>query len=161
MAGWAEIRAKGRLRMLFAFRSIVALVVGGGATAAQAASCDAAGPGYSNSGAASCITIANTSFGGAVSNSGTLSPGGIVVTNATIDGGIVNSGTIAAQGDGIVVNGAAVSGGITNSGSIGPGGIAVTNSTITGAIDDSGSNAGGISIDGGSTVGGGLHKGQR
>jgi hypothetical protein len=51
-------------------------------------------PPYTNSGTVACIVVANTSFTGNLSNTGTINPSGIAVQGSTITGSIQSSGTL-------------------------------------------------------------------
>ena len=94
--------------------------------------------------------LGNTSAGGSVVNSGTISAAtGIVVQTATIDGAIINAGVVAAHSDGIFVLGVSTFlGGVSNRGSISAGHIGIefgkstTNafgvSSVVGSIVNSG-----------------------
>src|SRR5579864_5904568 len=104
-----------RLPALLASTSVVALLMGG--TAPAAAQCAS----YINTTAAGCtnsdtispsLIISNSTVNGSVVNSGTITPGGIVITNSTINdsgfvGGIVN-GDPFSGGTGIITGGISI-----------------------------------------------------
>ena len=80
-----------RVRRLLASSSVAALLVGCGGPAIAACYTVLFTGGYTNSGATPCITVNNTSFTGALGNTGTIAPGptGIAVVNhSTITGQI-------------------------------------------------------------------------
>lgn len=132
---------------LLATSSAAALLCGG---AEPAAACYT-GPftgGFTNSGATACITVSNTSFTGALGNTGTISPGNgsgntLKITNSTITGEVSNSGTISANVEGILVGGSVITNGILNAGggTITAGGTAIileNDATFAGGIQNSG-----------------------
>ncbi|WP_294534478.1 hypothetical protein, partial [uncultured Rhodoblastus sp.] len=103
-----------------------------------------------------------TSFGGNVSNAGTISTDyvGIEVRRVgSFSGSIINSGSIAAASTGIFLYSTKFGGGITNSGTISAGGagiFAYAGSTFSGDISNSGTIAGGIFADVGQAFLGGV-----
>ena len=131
-----------RVGLLLASSSVTALLVGGGAPPARAACStsftNTTSPGCTNAATITGITINNSTITSTITNSGTISPNGIVLTNAsTVVGGIVdkadtstiNGGIsidsqskITNAGTGIAINRGNFAGGITNSGTIAPGG---------------------------------------
>jgi hypothetical protein len=124
---------------------------GSGLTEAQAACYTGSFP-YTNAGTVACIVVANTSFTGNLSNTGTISPSGIAVTGSTITGSILSSGTliggisidtasrINSAGSAIYISGPSFSGGITNNGNIFAHntGIDVYNTSFSGGITNNG-----------------------
>lgn len=146
---------------LLATTSLVALALG---TVTQARAACYSGPyPHINAGTISCVTVTNTAFSGNVSNTGTVSPGGISLTNSTITGQISSTGTIAGGitldsaskitnvTNGIAISGTTFGGGITNSGTILASGVSNagirvnTLSTFTGGISNSGTVSGAAS----------------
>ncbi len=129
-----------RARLLLASSSVAALLVGCGGPAIAACYTGPFTGGYTNSGATPCITVNNTSFTGALGNTGTIAPGptGIAVVNhGTITGQITDSGTISASSHGILIDRtSAVSAGAFFST------IAITGPTFSGGISNSGSITG-------------------
>jgi uncharacterized protein with beta-barrel porin domain len=140
---YGSIGGRHRLRLLLASSSVAAILIGGGAPVAVAAPCvnkisssfdNPAGNTVAN------VCVDNTSFTGAITNEGTISPSGIAFVNGTITGfvgstGVINGGisldkTSAINGtfDAIFIGGRtsgggtvtvpSFSGGITNAGTI-------------------------------------------
>jgi fibronectin-binding autotransporter adhesin len=156
-------------------RAVALLLTGTGATPAAAACYTGPFPyGNTNSKISSCIQVANTSFSGAVTNNGVITPGGIDVTNSTVSGYIINNNVIDSGGisvanstiiGGVADNGTTLAGGITvdsrslitGSGTITA--IAVSLSTFSGGISNAGvitSNGSGISVGAVLTFAGGI-----
>jgi uncharacterized protein with beta-barrel porin domain len=143
----------GRLGRLLASSSVAALLIGGGAPAAFAACANGAGAGsgFDNPAAhtTACVTVANTSFTGNITNEGTISPGGIAFTNGTMTGSIQSTGniaggisldshsTIANNITAISITGAIFAGGIQNNGQISSSigaGINIASTTFVGDV---------------------------
>jgi hypothetical protein len=139
---------------LLASSSITALLVGGGAPAAFAA-CNTSytnttQPGCTNAAVITGIAINNSTLTSGITNSGTISPNGIVLSNAsTINGAIVDTGTLAG-GISLDHTSRIAAGGTTA--------INVTGPTFTGGISNAGTVTGfrAISIFGGALFTGGI-----
>jgi uncharacterized protein with beta-barrel porin domain len=121
--------------------------------------------GFTNSGTAGGIQVnAGSTLSGGIFNSSTgiLSENGPVISlGGTVSGGITNAGLISSTGGAAIVISGSLSGGISNSGTIsGIPGISsfvqITNgSSVTGGFTNSGT-AGGIQVNFGSTLSGGI-----
>jgi uncharacterized protein with beta-barrel porin domain len=121
--------------------------------------------GFTNSGTAGGIQVnGGSTLSGGIFNSSTgiLSENGpVILLNGTVSGGITNAGLISTTGGAAIVISGPFSGGISNSGTIsGIQGISsfvqITNGgSVTGGFTNSGT-AGGIQVNGGSTLSGGI-----
>jgi outer membrane autotransporter protein len=139
-------------RRLFATTSLVALIVGGSATAHAACVNVTNGAGFTNPTGSTipCVTVTSPTTNGNVVNAGTITPGsptGIAINSTVFNGSVINSGAITATGAGIVVAGVSVfTGGITNSGTISAAGAGIVVSGVSsfsGGITNAGTiNAG-------------------
>ena len=145
---YGTIGGRCRLRLLLASSSVAAILIGGGAPAALAAPCvnkiTASFDNPSGNTVAN-VCVDNTSFTGAITNEGTISPSGIAFVNGTITGfvgstGVINGGisldkTSAIQGTfiGIFIGGRTSGGGAVTVPSLGGG---ITNAGVITAPGD-------------------------
>jgi outer membrane autotransporter protein len=121
-------RLSSRSVVLRGLLTTTALVTAGGGLSEAQAACYTGPYPYTNAGSIACIVVANTSFTGDLSNTGTISPSGIAVTGSTITGSILSGGTtiggisvdassrINSSGPAISITGATLLGGISNAG---------------------------------------------
>jgi uncharacterized protein with beta-barrel porin domain len=135
---------RGRVSLLLASSSVAALVLGGGSSPAVAACptsfTNTTAPGCTNAATITGIAINNSTITSTITNSGTISPNGIVLTNAstvvggiaqgfsnsnsTINGGITIDSTSKMTGSGhtaVAINAGNFTGGIANAGTIAAG----------------------------------------
>ena len=149
-------------RRLLTTSSLVAFSAAASSQAHAVIPCDV----INNTGSTASIALSNTSATGNVCNSGTVSPGGVVVTNSTLNGSILDSGTIAGgiSVDGnsqinasllssaISVTGSSFAGGISNGGTIN-----ATQSNVAGSCANAWVS--GINVAGVSSFAGGIQNG--